>query len=148
MTDEGYGTASGTSMACPHVAGILALGKSANPNSSKAELLHCLYDTAADITSENTPAMEGKLGKGLVDAEAFVDCCVEGAPTAAPTITKVPTSMAPTENRLRLGIEIQTDNYPQETTWTLDLIEGDADECDWPGEKAGGPSTRTSRISS
>ena len=80
MTDEGYGTASGTSMACPHVAGILALGKSANPNASKAELLHCLYDTAADITSENTPAMEGKLGKGLVDAEAFVDCCVEGAP--------------------------------------------------------------------
>ena len=47
--------------------------------------------------------------------------------------------MAPTENRLRLGIEIQTDNYPQETTWTLDLVEGDADECDWPGEKAGGP---------
>merc|ERR1719421_2752058 len=47
--------------------------------------------------------------------------------------------MAPTENRLRLGIEIQTDNYPQETTWTLDLIEGDADECDWPGGKAGGP---------
>ena len=149
MTDEGYGTASGTSMACPHVAGILALGKSANPNASKAELLHCLYDTAADITSENTPAMEGKLGSGLVDAEAFVDCAVEGAPTAAPTITKVPTSaapsmkpttsMAPTENRLRLHIEIQTDNYPQETTWTLELIEGDADECDWPGEKAGGP---------
>merc|ERR1719478_1482563 len=149
MTDEGYGTASGTSMACPHVAGILALGKSANPNASKAELLHCLYDTAADITSENPPAMEGKLGKGLVDAEAFVDCAVEGAPTAAPTMTIAPTSaapsmkpttsMAPTENRLRLHIEIQTDNYPQETTWTLELIEGDADECDWPGEKAGGP---------
>merc|ERR1719331_567118 len=149
MTDEGYGTASGTSMACPHVAGILALGKSANPNASKGELLHCLYDTAADITSENSASMEGKLGKGLVDAEAFVDCCVEGAPTAAPTITVPPTSaapsmkpttsMAPTENRLRLHIEIQTDNYPQETTWTLDLVEGDADECDWPGEKAGGP---------
>ena len=145
MTDEGYGTASGTSMACPHVAGILALGKSANPNASQAELLHCLYDTAADIASENTPAMEGKLGKGLVDAEAFVDCCVEGAPTAAPTITKVPTSaapsmkpttsMAPTENRLRLHIEIQTDNYPQETTWTLELIEGDADSATGPARR-------------
>ena len=122
MTDEGYGTASGTSMACPHVAGILALGKSANPNASQAELLHCLYDTAADIASENTPAMEGKLGKGLVDAEAFVDCCVEGAPTAAPTITKCrrPPRLhetddvhGPDREPFKLHIEIQTDNYPQ-----------------------------------
>ncbi|KAH8045130.1 serine-type endopeptidase [Aureococcus anophagefferens] len=68
-----YGYASGTSMACPHVAGVLALGLSVAPDLSKEELLGCLYETARNVDGTNG-AYAGKLGAGLVDAEAFVAC--------------------------------------------------------------------------
>jgi subtilisin family serine protease len=148
MTEGSYGTASGTSMACPHVAGILALGASANPNATKDRLLECLYDTAHDVSAEN-PDFEGKLGTGLVDADAFVQCAQTGAPSPAPTISKAPTTsvpslaptltLPPTADPAKLSIEITTDNYPTETTWTLDLVDGDEDLCAWTGANEGGP---------
>ena len=48
-----YGYASGTSMACPHVAGVLALGKAAAPDATKEELLDCLYETARNVDGSN-----------------------------------------------------------------------------------------------
>jgi len=91
-----YGYASGTSMACPHVAGVLALGLSVAPDATKDELLACMYETAKDVDGSNG-AYAGKLGAGLVDAEAFVACVGEGAdprPTPQPT---PPPSVEPEE---------------------------------------------------
>merc|ERR1719313_801398 len=65
---------SGTSMACPHVAGVLALGLSANPSLTRDDLLQCLYGTAINVDARN-PGYQNKLGAGLVDAAAFVACC-------------------------------------------------------------------------
>eukprot|EP00633_Aureoumbra_lagunensis_P005797 CAMPEP_0197324022 /NCGR_PEP_ID=MMETSP0891-20130614/70858_1 /TAXON_ID=44058 ORGANISM="Aureoumbra lagunensis, Strain CCMP1510" /NCGR_SAMPLE_ID=MMETSP0891 /ASSEMBLY_ACC=CAM_ASM_000534 /LENGTH=980 /DNA_ID=CAMNT_0042816767 /DNA_START=75 /DNA_END=3017 /DNA_ORIENTATION=- len=76
----------GTSMATPHVSGVLALGFSANPSLTREIALDCLYSTATDIESVN-PNYQGELGAGLVNAKAFVDCAV--AATPAPTTSNL-----------------------------------------------------------
>ena len=62
-TGDAYGTSSGTSMACPHVVGVLALGKAADPFATVAELLDCAYATAVDVDARNG-AYAGLLGAG------------------------------------------------------------------------------------
>jgi subtilisin family serine protease len=73
---SGYGIKSGTSMASPHVAGVLALMKSAHPELSGTALLERLYAQANDVPCPTTgtqvcegPASDnGFFGEGLVDA--------------------------------------------------------------------------------
>ncbi|KAK7242420.1 serine-type endopeptidase [Aureococcus anophagefferens] len=117
MLGTSYGYASGTSMACPHVAGVLALGMAHGPGLSKDELLECMYSTAMDIDADNG-AYAGKLGAGMVDAEEYLKCVSEGAgdpvettttkfveptpvPTPAPTFkaTKPPTTTTTTKTK-------------------------------------------------
>ena len=76
-------------MAAPHVAGVLALGLSVAPDATKDELLECMYSTAMDVDGSNG-AYAGKLGAGLVDAEAFVACVGEGAADPRPTPRPTP----------------------------------------------------------
>lgn len=69
-----YATASGTSMASPHVAGVLALLKSAHPDWTPAELVTAVQAQADDHacpTSGNcvgTPENNSYYGEGVVDA--------------------------------------------------------------------------------
>ena len=60
-----YGCLSGTSMATPHVAGVLALEFAANPNLTVSEAVSVLYATACDLGDEGWD--EG-YGYGAVDA--------------------------------------------------------------------------------
>lgn len=60
-----YGYLSGTSMASPHVNGVVALIRQANPNISVNEIKQVIYDTAHDLG----PAGEDNAyGWGMVDA--------------------------------------------------------------------------------
>ena len=131
----------GTSMACPHVAGVLALGKSVNMAASRDELLKCMADTAKEITEGSNI---GKLGPGLVDAEAFVECAANGAPSARPTISPAPTTAAPSNKPTvspaptpdcgctqELVVKFAADGFPQENTYefkALELPRGCVDE--------------------
>jgi subtilisin family serine protease len=73
----GYSTKSGTSMASPHVAGVAALLKSANPTATPAQLRQLLATQADDLSCTDsrcsgTTAKNNFFGEGRVDALAAV----------------------------------------------------------------------------
>ncbi|MEQ1515147.1 MAG: S8 family serine peptidase [Usitatibacteraceae bacterium] len=62
---NGYGVCTGTSMAAPHVSGVLGLMRSANPQLTAADITGRLRATASNALSPN-----GSIGSGIVDATA------------------------------------------------------------------------------
>ncbi|QBX55129.1 hypothetical protein EXE58_06440 [Nocardioides seonyuensis] len=67
----GYFCISGTSMASPHVSGVVALMLEANPQATPAQVKDCLLSTAVDMMSTG---FDIHSGQGMVDAEAAVTC--------------------------------------------------------------------------
>src|SRR4029077_8815431 len=74
---SGYGTLSGTSMASPHVAGVLALMKSAHPDWTPGQMIAKLRQEADDKACSATTAGavcvgpeadNSYFGEGMVDA--------------------------------------------------------------------------------
>lgn len=78
-----YGLLSGTSMAAPHVAGVLALMKSVNPALTPDDIDRLLV--AGRLTTELGPAgRDDQFGHGLIDALKAVQAAQNGtAPTPA-----------------------------------------------------------------
>lgn len=68
-----YAYMSGTSMACPMVAGLAGLVKSVNPGMTKSDIENCILTTADNINSAN-PGYIGQLGSGRINAQAAVNC--------------------------------------------------------------------------
>jgi len=77
VNNNGYGTKSGTSMASPHVAGVLALMKSVHPTWTPAQMIDKLRQQADDKACGTTtagPVCVGPVednsffGEGVVDA--------------------------------------------------------------------------------
>lgn len=64
---DGWASLSGTSMACPHVAGTAALVLAANPSFTNDNIRDRLVQTATDL---GTPGRDKLYGYGLVNAEA------------------------------------------------------------------------------
>jgi subtilisin len=65
MPNGGYGTLSGTSAACPHVAGVAALIWGAHPSSRNEEIWNLMASTADDL---GIPGPDSKYGYGRVNA--------------------------------------------------------------------------------
>jgi subtilisin family serine protease len=61
----GYGQKSGTSMASPHINGVVALMREANPNIGVEEIKEIIYQTAYDL---GDPGEDNNYGWGMVDA--------------------------------------------------------------------------------
>ena len=81
--NNAYGIKSGTSMAAPLVSGLCALMLSGNPNLTPAQVLQCLYNSAININTLN-PGFTGKLGAGLINAQAAVQCAAPNAGCMVP----------------------------------------------------------------
>ena len=73
-----YGYYNGTSMACPHAAGVAALLLSVDPSLSPAQVQSLLEDTATDL---GAPGKDPVYGHGLVNAYQAVLAASQGTPT-------------------------------------------------------------------
>lgn len=71
--DSSYGILSGTSMACPLVAGLCGLLKSYNLAATPDEIAACIINSADNIDNVN-PQFIGKLGGGRINALAALQC--------------------------------------------------------------------------
>ena len=68
-----YSAFDGTSMATPHVSGVVALVKAANKAMKPMEVKEVLQKTAQTLAGPNA---KNELGAGLVDAEAAVNAAL------------------------------------------------------------------------
>jgi PKD repeat protein len=73
LPSNGYGNMSGTSMACPLVAGLAGLMLSLNPLLTPTDVRNCIQNNAVNINSQN-PSYIGQLGSGRIDANASMAC--------------------------------------------------------------------------
>lgn len=65
-----YASFDGTSMATPHVAGVLALMRAANRSVSPKTVREIISETSVPLAVDNS---ENQIGKGLIDAQAAVE---------------------------------------------------------------------------
>jgi len=131
-----YASWSGTSMACPHVAGVAALVWSHFPNCTNNQIRNVLIRSAQD--AGNTGCDED-YGHGIVKAKNAYDLLVaegcEAGGDSPPTLSDgavggceqdpnyvPPTTAAPTPfecSEKVFELELQTDNYGSETSWDI-----------------------------
>ncbi|MBI3891199.1 MAG: S8 family serine peptidase [Candidatus Wallbacteria bacterium] len=76
-----YAWMSGTSMACPHVAGVVALMKSARPSITASEITKILTESGTDL---GRPGKDTRFGFGLIDAMKAVTAARSQALSATP----------------------------------------------------------------
>jgi len=128
-----YDAWAGTSMACPHVAGVAALVWSYFPECSNTQIRMALIKSAEDKGEE---MCDDEYGHGIVDAlEAYkhleaVGCadydpedyppvggCLQWPENVAPTPAPTPFDCSSEDKVFQL--DLLTDNYGGETTWTV-----------------------------
>ncbi|NUN08190.1 MAG: S8 family serine peptidase [Ignavibacteriaceae bacterium] len=108
----GYTSATGTSMASPHVAGAIALLKSFVPTLTGKQIKLALYNTAKDL---GTAGEDNNYGKGLIDVYAAY--LTLGQPdTVAPTQITDLAAGQPTSNGLTLTWTVPSDTSPSGVT--------------------------------
>lgn len=94
----GYAYLSGTSMAGPHVAGVVALMRQANPDVDVATIKEILMETARDLGAAGE---DNDYGHGLVDAYAAVMTVLDGVGSISGTITDASSGLPLVGARIR-----------------------------------------------
>jgi serine protease AprX len=110
-TTSGYVTYSGTSMATPFVAGVVALGLEAAPGASPASVKAALQASARDA---GVAGADNDWGHGLVDARGFVDRLRGFSPAATGPLPGrvVVTGSAPDGGTTDVAIAVTTAGQP------------------------------------
>ena len=89
--DDTYRLSSGTSMASPHVAGVAALVRSADPSLTSAQIADLIRQTARALRDQPAdPVPNDRYGHGVLDAAAAV------ARAAPPVLTRFGPACRPT----------------------------------------------------
>jgi subtilisin family serine protease len=89
-----YAYKAGTSMATPHVAGLVSLMLAANPALTRAQIITLLQSTATQFPAGST-CTTSLCGAGIINAGAAVaaaQALIPPLPTATPTNTSTPTA--------------------------------------------------------
>jgi len=107
----GYWYMDGTSMACPHVSGVVALMRSANPGVDVITIKQVIMDTAMDLGPDGE---DNTYGHGFIDAYQAVLAVMAGFGTVEGTVTDAATG-DPIE-----GAQITVEGQFQETETAAD----------------------------
>jgi subtilisin family serine protease len=121
----GYTSMSGTSMASPHVNGVVALIRQANPNLSVEMVKQIIYDTAFDL---GNPGEDNDYGWGMIDAYEAVTMAmtdfgyVDGHITDASNSDPLPANVEIVGSMI--SVQASEEGYyilgaPAETTYTF-----------------------------
>jgi len=120
INNNNYGFKQGTSMAAPHVAGVLALMKSRKPSLTPGEALTILKQTARPLSAAQCYRSSGNdCGAGLIDAKAALDR-LSAPPAPALSLTAAPASLSlnPGGNAT-INIGVNRSNFSGPVTLTL-----------------------------
>lgn len=79
FNNASYGNSSGTSMACPNVAGLAGYLFSYHPNVTIDDVMQCLLSGSDNIDAQN-PAYIGQLGVGRINARNSIQCLASMPP--------------------------------------------------------------------
>lgn len=113
-----YQIESGTSMATPVTAGLLALMKSYNQDLPATDLVGCLIRNTDKTIFSNSPAMAGKIGSGRIDAEKAMRC-VDSSRNSKPK-TRIDAdhkTICPNNEVKFIGKSVA--GYPQTYSWSF-----------------------------
>ena len=104
-SDNAYGTLSGTSMACPLVAGLAGLIRSRNPNFTPTQVENCIKAFADNINAQN-PNYQNQLGTGRINANGAIQCsgtCSSPITTTPITVTNFPSTTIEAGNTVQFA---------------------------------------------
>ncbi len=110
----------GTSMATPHVSGVLALIWSVNPSLSNSTVESYLFDTATDL---GAAGYDTTYGRGIVNADAAVTQA-QGGGGGTPSAPNAPTGLTVTSTRTNSISIAWNDNSNNESGCKIERCSG------------------------
>jgi subtilisin family serine protease len=120
----GYGYKSGTSMAGPHVAGVVALMRSANPNLDVITIKQVIMETALDL---GDPGEDNTYGHGFIDAYECVLAVMDGLGYLEGTLVDADTGLPVPEAAVQVVGGYQSDVTDENGQFNLTLQQGQVD---------------------
>lgn len=109
IPENQYEALQGTSMACPHVAGLAGLMKSLNPDLTNVEVRNIINSTCFDF---GEPGWDQLFGYGMVNAKLALDIAL-GAVTNTAEETRIPLKLYP--NPVANELWVHNENFTANT---------------------------------